>query len=66
MTSGTIVCSGDGSRGARDAVQLARALSERLGLRLVVAHVARNEERLRSGELLLGEIARRLAVGELR
>jgi nucleotide-binding universal stress UspA family protein len=57
MTSGTIVCGVNGSRGARDALQLARALSERLGLRLVVAHVARGEQRLRAGERLLDEIA---------
>ncbi|HET8673071.1 MAG TPA: universal stress protein [Thermoleophilaceae bacterium] len=56
-TSGTILCGVNGSRGARDALQLARALSERLGLRLVVAHVARDPERVAAGERLLAEIA---------
>ena len=71
---GTILCGVDGSRGARDALQLARALSERLGLRLVVAHVVGNEDRLQAGERLLDEIAahkagakraeRRVAIGD--
>jgi nucleotide-binding universal stress UspA family protein len=51
----------NGSRGARDALQLASALSERLGLRLVVAHVARDEDRVRSGERVLNELADREA-----
>jgi nucleotide-binding universal stress UspA family protein len=40
LTSGTILCGVDDSQGARDALQLAAALSERLRVRLVVAHVA--------------------------
>jgi K+-sensing histidine kinase KdpD len=39
-TSGTILCGVDDSQSARDALQLAAALSERLRVRLVVAHVA--------------------------
>jgi len=58
-TGGTILCGVDGSRGARDALQLASALSVRLGLRLVVAHVARDEERAATGKRLLNEIAGR-------
>jgi nucleotide-binding universal stress UspA family protein len=38
--SGTILCGVDDSQSARDALQLAAALSERLRVRLVVAHVA--------------------------
>jgi nucleotide-binding universal stress UspA family protein len=38
--SGTILCGVDDSQSARDALQLAAALSERLRARLVVAHVA--------------------------
>jgi nucleotide-binding universal stress UspA family protein len=38
--TGTILCGVDDSQSARAALQLAVALSERLGLRLVVAHVA--------------------------
>jgi nucleotide-binding universal stress UspA family protein len=62
MTGGTILCGVDGSRGARDALQLAGALSERLGLRLVVAHVARDDERARSGERILNELTKRAGV----
>jgi nucleotide-binding universal stress UspA family protein len=40
LTSGTILCGVDDSQSARDALQLAAALSERLHLRLVVAHVS--------------------------
>ena len=58
-TGGTILCGVNGSRGARDALQLASALSERLGLRLVVAHVAPDRERVRSGERVLNELAER-------
>jgi nucleotide-binding universal stress UspA family protein len=36
---GTIVCAVDDSRGAREAVRAALELSDRLGLRLVLAHV---------------------------
>jgi nucleotide-binding universal stress UspA family protein len=59
-TWGTIVCGVDGSQGARDALQLAGALSERLGLRLVVVHVARDEERVHeggNGQRLLDDVA---------
>jgi nucleotide-binding universal stress UspA family protein len=48
-TWGTIVCGVDGSQSARDALQLAGALSERLGLRLVAVHVARDEQRAHEG-----------------
>jgi len=41
--SGTILCGVNDSRGARDALQLAAALSERLRVRLVVVHVACGE-----------------------
>jgi nucleotide-binding universal stress UspA family protein len=58
-SGGTILCGVDGSRGARDALQLASALGERLGLRLVVAHVTRDEERAAAGERLLNEVAGR-------
>lgn len=64
MTGGTIVCGVDRSRGARDALQLAGALSERLGLRLVVAHVAEDAECASSGEDLLSELAHGAAVRE--
>jgi nucleotide-binding universal stress UspA family protein len=40
---GTILCGVNDSQGARDALQLAAALSERLRVRLVVAHVASGE-----------------------
>ena len=40
---GTIVCGVNDSQSARDALQLAAALSERLRVRLVVAHVASGE-----------------------
>jgi nucleotide-binding universal stress UspA family protein len=40
LLSGTILCGVDDSQSARDALQLAAALSERLRVRLVVAHVA--------------------------
>jgi nucleotide-binding universal stress UspA family protein len=74
MTGGTILCGVDGSRGARDALQLAGAVSERLGLRLVVAHVVGDDELVRSGERVLNDLAehevgneppeRRLAIGD--
>jgi nucleotide-binding universal stress UspA family protein len=48
--SGTIVCGVNDSQGARDALQLAGALRERLGLRLVVAHVAKQADAGRNGE----------------
>ncbi|HEX6460389.1 MAG TPA: universal stress protein [Thermoleophilaceae bacterium] len=64
MTGGTIVCGVGRSRGARDALQVAGALSERLGLRLVVAHVAPDRVRARSGEDLIGEMAAVAAVRE--
>lgn len=40
---GTIVCGVNDCQSARDALQLAAALSERLRVRLVVAHVASGE-----------------------
>jgi nucleotide-binding universal stress UspA family protein len=40
---GTILCGVNDSRSARDALQLAAALGERLRVRLVVAHVASGE-----------------------
>lgn len=51
LVSGTILCGVDDSQSAHDALQLAAALSERLRVRLVVAHVAsrksaENAERL--------------------
>jgi nucleotide-binding universal stress UspA family protein len=74
VTGGTIVCGVNRSRGARDALQLAGALSERLGLRLVVAHIAADPVRARSGEDLVSEMAdsaagrepleRRVAIGD--
>jgi nucleotide-binding universal stress UspA family protein len=39
--SGCVVCGVDDSRGAREAVRVAADLSERLGLRLLLVHVAR-------------------------
>jgi nucleotide-binding universal stress UspA family protein len=39
MTGGTIVCGVAESAGAQSAVELARALGSRLGLRLVLVHV---------------------------
>jgi hypothetical protein len=51
-TKGTILCGLDDSQSARDALQLAAALSERLHVRLVVAHVASRKS---------GEGAERLA-----
>lgn len=56
-TGGTVLCGIDGSRGARDALQLAGALSERLGLRLVVAHIAGDGDQERSAERVLNEAA---------
>jgi nucleotide-binding universal stress UspA family protein len=51
----TIVCAVDGSPGSRDALRVATELSETLGLRLVLAHVAR---RIRpAGGLSLGNDA---------
>jgi nucleotide-binding universal stress UspA family protein len=39
MNGGTVLCGVDGSGGATDALQVAAALSERLGLRMVIAHI---------------------------
>lgn len=70
---GTILCGIDDSRGARAALQLAAALSKRLDLRLVVAHVAPEaaadqSERLVSRTLeqagLDGTADRRVVAGE--
>jgi nucleotide-binding universal stress UspA family protein len=70
---GTILCGVSDSQGARDALQLAAALSERLRVRLVVAHVASGEsidqaERLVSRLILeaapAGQAEPRAAVGD--
>jgi len=70
---GTILCGIDDSQGARAALQLAAALSERLRLRLVVAHIAPEaaadqSERLLSRTLkqagLDGAADRRVVAGE--
>jgi nucleotide-binding universal stress UspA family protein len=47
---GTIVCGVNDSTGACDALQLAAALRDRLGLRLVVAHVAAHADGGRSSQ----------------
>jgi nucleotide-binding universal stress UspA family protein len=39
MNGGTVLCGVDGSGAATDALQVAAALSKRLGLRMVVAHI---------------------------
>lgn len=55
---GTILCGVDASREARDALQVAAALSERLGTRLVVAYVGS----ARGGDRLVAEVADRAGV----
>jgi nucleotide-binding universal stress UspA family protein len=71
--SGTILCGVDDSQSARDALQLAAALSERLRVRLVVAHVASRKSTEDAERLLsrwVGEAAStaqadvRVAVGD--
>jgi nucleotide-binding universal stress UspA family protein len=73
LTSGTILCGVDDSQTARDALQLAAALSGRLRIRLVVAHVAPGKSTEGAGGLvsrLLAEAAptapadARVAVGD--
>ena len=64
---GTIVCGVTDTREGRDAAQLGRALSERLGLRLVLAHAVdvprgaqeslTGRQRRRGAEQALAEIA---------
>jgi nucleotide-binding universal stress UspA family protein len=54
--SGTIICGIDESPAAREAIDVARDLSVRLGARLVLVHVAANESARRDGELLLAEM----------
>jgi nucleotide-binding universal stress UspA family protein len=70
---GTILCGVNDSQSARDALQLAAALSERLRARLVVAHVASGEsidqaERLVSRLILeaapAGQADTRVAAGD--
>lgn len=58
-TGGTILCGVDGSRGARDALQVAQALSERLDLRLVVVHVANRKAHAPAADDVLGEVTSR-------
>lgn len=73
LTSGTILCGVDDSQSARDALQLAAALSERLRVRLVVAHVASRRSTAHADQLvslLIAEAApaaqadARVAVGD--
>lgn len=73
LTRGTIVCAVDDSQSARDALQLAAALSERLRARLVVAHVASRKSTQDAEQLvarLIAEVAAaaqadpRVAVGD--
>jgi nucleotide-binding universal stress UspA family protein len=47
----TIVCGVDGSPGAGEAVRVASGLSEALGARLVLAHVAARREGLRGTQV---------------
>jgi nucleotide-binding universal stress UspA family protein len=71
--TGTILCGVNDSQSARDALQLAAALSERLRVRLVVAHVASGQsidqaERLVSRLILeaapAGQADPRVAAGD--
>jgi nucleotide-binding universal stress UspA family protein len=73
LASGTILCGVDDSQSARDALQLAAALSGRLHVRLVVAHVASRRSRKEPERLvsrLMAEVApaaqadARVAVGD--
>jgi nucleotide-binding universal stress UspA family protein len=57
---GTIVCGVNDSQSARDALQLAAALSERLRVRLVVAHVA-SEESSDQAERLVSRLIQEVA-----
>jgi nucleotide-binding universal stress UspA family protein len=59
---GTIVCGVNDSTGARDALQLAAALRDRLGLRLVVAHVATHPDGGRSTEQLFARVVEQAAI----
>jgi len=65
--SGTIVCGVTGAPEARAAAQLASALASRLGLRLVLVHVATRAGDVEPGRLadeLGGEIEVRVVPGE--
>ena len=53
--SGTIICGVDENAMARDAIEVAWDLSERLDSRLLVVHVAADEGSRRDAELLLAE-----------
>lgn len=64
---GTIVCGVNDSTGARDALQLAAALRDRLGLRLVAAHVATHadvgcSDQRRSAERLFARVVEEAAI----
>src|SRR5687768_16581400 len=70
---GTVICGVTDSDEARGALRLATELSDRLGLRLVLAHVAEDAERDDAGRLLerlageagvAGTAERRQAVGD--
>jgi nucleotide-binding universal stress UspA family protein len=58
-TGGTIMCGVNGSSGGQDALQVAKALSERLGLRLVVVHVAQANRGPDDADDVLGEVTSR-------
>jgi nucleotide-binding universal stress UspA family protein len=55
--SGTILCGVDDSQSARDALQLAAALSERLRVRLVVAYVPSRKSTEEAERLVSGLVA---------
>lgn len=71
---GTVVCGVTDTREGRDAAQLAKALSDRLGLRLVLAHAIdlprgaqdslTGRQQRRGAEHALAEIARDLGDGD--
>lgn len=54
---GTIICGVDENAMAREAIEVARDLSERLDARLLIVHVAADDRSPRDAELLLTEIA---------
>jgi nucleotide-binding universal stress UspA family protein len=53
---GTIICGVDGSPGAADAVRAASGLSDGLGLRLILAHVASRKASRNGAERLLERV----------
>jgi nucleotide-binding universal stress UspA family protein len=55
--SGTIICGIDENAMAREAIEVAQDLSERLDSRLLLIHVAADKSSPRDAELLLAEIA---------